>query len=108
MRGTSSMSVLRSAGYPGRRRGLSRAAALRLLRAVPMYVVLAAIMVLITAPFFWMVSSAFKDQTAIYANPPEWIPSAPTTQNFIDAWNQVPFGWFLVNSLKVAGLITLG
>jgi multiple sugar transport system permease protein len=101
------MSVLRSEGYSGRRRGLP-SAALRLLRAAPMYVVLAAIMVLIIAPFFWMVSSAFKDQTAIYASPPEWIPSAPTTQNFIDAWNMVPFGWFLVNSLKVAGLITIG
>ncbi|HEV7216475.1 MAG TPA: carbohydrate ABC transporter permease [Chloroflexota bacterium] len=102
------MSVLRSEGHPRRWRGLSSAAALRLLRAVPMYVVLAAIMVLIIAPFFWMVSSAFKDQTAIYASPPEWIPSVPTTQNFIDAWNMVPFGWFLVNSLKVAGLITIG
>lgn len=102
------MSVVLTEGHPGRRHRLSRAATLRALRATPMCVLLAAIMALITVPFLWMVSSAFKDQTAIYASPPEWIPSAPTTQNFIDAWNQVPFGWFLVNSLKVSGLITIG
>ncbi len=101
------MSAVLTEGDAGRQHGLSPAA-LRVLRAAPMYVLLAAIMALITAPFLWMVSSAFKDQTAIYASPPEWIPSAPTMQNFIDAWNQVPFGWFLVNSLKVAGLITIG
>jgi multiple sugar transport system permease protein len=59
-------------------------------------------------PFFWTVSSAFKDQTTIYASPPIWLPSPIVFDNFRAAWNEVPMGTFLVNSLKVAGLVTLG
>ncbi len=103
------MSTSVPGGHTAHRWGTSSAAAaLRLLRAAPVYLVLALIIALIVAPFLWMVSSAFKDQTAIYASPPEWIPSAPTTVNFFDAWTQVPFGWFLTNSLKVATSITVG
>src|SRR5256714_4644044 len=55
-----------------------------------------------------MISNAFKDQTAIYANPPTWIPSPAILDNFLIAWTQVPFGLFFLNSLKVAGLVTIG
>ena len=63
---------------------------------------------LIIVPFLWMLSNAFKDQTALYATPPIWVPSPPTLANFTAAWTQVPFGNFMLNSLKVAGLITIG
>jgi multiple sugar transport system permease protein len=54
------------------------------------------------------ISNAFKDQTGVYANPPVWIPSPAILDNFVSAWTTVPFGLFFLNSLKVAGLITLG
>src|SRR5205807_7805012 len=63
---------------------------------------------LIIVPFLWRLSNAFKDQTALYASPPIWVPSPPTLDNFTAAWTQVPFGLFMLNSLKVAGLITIG
>lgn len=83
----------------------------RAVRYVPLgvaYLALAIIVVLVTGPFLWMVSNAFKDQTAIYANPPTWIPAPAIVDNFVTAWSQVPFGLFFLNSLKVAGLVTIG
>jgi multiple sugar transport system permease protein len=80
-------------------------------RYVPLvaaYLALLIIIVLIAGPFLWMISNAFKDQTAIYANPPTWIPSPVILGNFVTAWTQVPFGLFYLNSLKVAGLVTIG
>ena len=94
----------------GSRRGRDRAGALiaRLGPGLGIYVVLLAVVALIAGPFLWMISSAFKDQIGVYANPPTWLPSPPILDNFKAAWSQVPFGLFILNSLKVAGLITAG
>lgn len=75
---------------------------------VLLYVLLVIVAALIAIPFIWMISSAFKDQIGIYANPPTWIPSPWITDNFAAAWTQVPFGQFFLNSFKVAGLNTVG
>ncbi len=83
----------------------------RAMRALPrlvFYLMLLLLILTIAVPFAWTLSSAFKDQTAIYATPPVWLPPRIITDNIVAAWTQVPFGEFLVNSLKVAGLITLG
>jgi len=79
-----------------------------MLLRVAIYALLLIIVAAIVAPFMWTLSNAFKDQTTIYANPPTWLPSPFIIDNFVSAWTQVPFGLFLLNSLKVAGLITLG
>jgi len=75
---------------------------------IGLYLFVAAIIAIIAIPFLWMISTAFKDQNTIYATPPTWIPSSPVLDNFVQAWTQVPFGTFMLNSLKVAGLVTLG
>ncbi len=91
---------------PAARRGAS-VARRSLFRAL-LYVLLVIVAALIAIPFLWMISSAFKDQIGIYANPPTWIPSPWITDNFTAAWTQVPFGQFFLNSFKVAGLNTVG
>jgi multiple sugar transport system permease protein len=91
-----------------RRNARTAAGVLRVLPSFALYVLLALGIALIIVPFLWMLSNAFKDQTALYANPPVWVPSPPTLDNFVAAWTQVPFGNFVLNSLKVAGLITIG
>ena len=73
-----------------------------------LYLFLALIAAIIALPFLWAISTAFKDQTGIYAVPPVWIPSPIITDNFVTAWTMVPLGMFFINSLKVAGLITIG
>jgi multiple sugar transport system permease protein len=73
-----------------------------------MYLMLLLVAAIIAAPFLWGVSSAFKDTTGVYAVTPAWIPSPAITDNFVQAWTTLPFGNFFLNSLKVAGLITVG
>jgi ABC-type glycerol-3-phosphate transport system permease component len=60
------------------------------------------------APFVWIVQSAFGETAEVFRLPPRWIPRDPTLDNFHEVFEQVPFGLFMFNSLKIAGLITIG
>ena len=64
--------------------------------------------VAMVAPFVWIIQAAFGKTAEVFALPPTWFPSEPTLDNFARVFEQVPFGLFMFNSLKVAGLVTLG
>ncbi len=64
--------------------------------------------VLMIAPFLWIVQMAFGDAATAYKLPPRWLPIIPTLDNFGAVFKQVRFELFLLNSLKVAGAITIG
>lgn len=65
--------------------------------------------VLMVAPFAWIIQLAFtSDVIQVYEIPPRWFPTNPTLNNFADVFEQVPFGSFMWNSLKVASAITIG
>ncbi len=64
--------------------------------------------VLMIVPFLWIIETAFGDAAAAYRLPPTWWPQNPTLDNFLSVFRQVRFGLFILNSLKVAGAITLG
>src|SRR5579885_3690249 len=72
-----------------------------------LYLLLLLIAAIIAVPVLWGISSSFKDQAGVYATPPAWIPSPAVTDNYVEAWTTLPFGNFFINSLKVAGLITI-
>lgn len=61
---------------------------------------------LMIGPFLWMLSTAFKSGTEIYEYPPRWLPSVWHWENFLEAWNTVPFGRFYLNSIVVTVIIT--
>ena len=64
--------------------------------------------VLAAFPFFWMVRSSVMLEKQIMRFPPIWIPPSPTLQNFADVLTKQPFGRYIVNSLLVALVVTLG
>ncbi|MBC1271283.1 carbohydrate ABC transporter permease [Listeria booriae] len=64
-----------------------------------------AIMVL---PFIWMVSTAFKSGAANMVLPPQFIPDEPTWNNFERVFEMFPMLQFLVNSIVVAIVTTVG
>jgi len=64
--------------------------------------------VVIGAPMYWMLTTAFKTNREIYSAPPTWIPVAPTLENFVIAWHAAPFGRFYVNSIVVTSVTALG
>lgn len=66
------------------------------------------LVVLLTWPFFWAVSSSLKDAGEIYIRPPHWIPLDPRPYNYVEVWEVVPFARFLWNSLVVTLLAMIG
>ena len=50
-------------------------------------------------PFFWMATSAMKDDAQVYVAPPVWIPNPAYPENFINAWSLLDFNRFTVNTV---------
>jgi len=50
-------------------------------------------------PFYWMISSALKDDSQVYTVPPIWIPRPAHWNNFPDAWLQHDFIRYAVNTV---------
>lgn len=60
-------------------------------------------------PFFWMVTSALKNDAQVYVVPPIWIPNPAHWENFIRAWNSQPFNLYVFNTLfRYAIPVTIG
>lgn len=53
-------------------------------------------------PLFWMISTSLKTKGALMALPIQWIPKAPTTDNFIRLFNTQGFIGSIGNSFIVA------
>jgi multiple sugar transport system permease protein len=56
-------------------------------------------------PFYWMVSSSFKDQADLLASPPVWL-FTPTLANYADIFSDEKVFGAIVNSLIIATLTT--
>ncbi len=63
------------------------------------YVVLILLAVSFVMPFYWMVSSALKNDAQVYVAPPIWIPSPAFWSNFPNAWTSQPFTQYMFNTL---------
>ncbi|MGG1555410.1 carbohydrate ABC transporter permease [Paenibacillus ferrarius] len=72
-------------------------------------IVMGAISILFLTPLFWMLSTAAKYEKDVMVYPIQWIPQKwNIVNNFKEVWmDSVPFGWFYLNSLKLAVLTTL-
>jgi multiple sugar transport system permease protein len=61
------------------------------------------LMVLFTMfPFYWTINTAFKSEGDILNRPLEYVPSNPTIENFVVAWNNVGFATYFKNSFFIA------
>ena len=100
--------VLPSApAYRPRRRSRSRVVAGR----VAAYATLIVGGLLMMIPFFWMFLTSLKTRAEVFGAPPLSLPSGPHWDNYQRMWNafgDVTFGTFFLNSLKIAGLNTIG
>jgi multiple sugar transport system permease protein len=91
---------------PGRRR------ALRLTRRGLLYAVLILGGLIMMVPFFWMIVTSLKTRAEVFGAPPLSLPSGPHFENYANMWNAFPnevtFGTFFANSMKIALLCTVG
>jgi N,N'-diacetylchitobiose transport system permease protein len=56
-------------------------------------------------PVYWMVSTAFKPGSDIFANTPVWFPTHPTLSNFSDAIHRPHFWSSVKNSVIIVGCV---
>ena len=52
-------------------------------------------------PIYWTLNTALKPEGDIIQTPLQYLPSSPTFQNFINAWNDVGFEKYFTNSVVV-------
>jgi multiple sugar transport system permease protein/raffinose/stachyose/melibiose transport system permease protein len=62
----------------------------------------AAVVLLLSVPFLWMVSAAFRPQADIFAIPPRWVPWPVTLENFRAVFERTTFSRSFLNSLFIA------
>jgi multiple sugar transport system permease protein len=58
-------------------------------------------------PFFWMVSNAVRSNAEVMAIPVRILPNVFEWDNFAKTWSELPFGRFFLNSMVVAGSVTV-
>jgi multiple sugar transport system permease protein len=71
------------------------------------YVVLTSWAVVSLFPLYWMVTTALKPPTVVMSLPPEWIPTSVSLANFREAFANTPVLRWTINSLIIAGTVTI-
>jgi ABC-type glycerol-3-phosphate transport system permease component len=87
---------------------------MRYLRRIPIHVIIVIGAISMVLPFLWMLSTSFKSPQATFIPPnffelrPTWIPDEVILTNYVEAWREVPFPRYFMNTLIMAGCIVLG
>jgi ABC-type glycerol-3-phosphate transport system permease component len=68
------------------------------------YVTIITLAVSFSLPFYWMASSALKNDVQVFTIPPIWIPSPAYWNNFWDAWTSLDFNLFTYNTVVKYGI----
>jgi multiple sugar transport system permease protein len=72
-----------------------------------LYLIIAALFILVVFPFYWMIVTSLQPQDAVMSAPPQLWPKHLTFQNYVDAWNSAPWLRYFGNTLFVAVASTL-
>lgn len=106
---TDSTVALTAPGYRQRGRGgpgVGRAR--RRLGSTALHVLLIVGGISMVFPFIWMLLTSFKTLPQLLKNPLEFLPNPWTVDNYVDAWNAVPFAQAYLNSAYIAVLVVVG
>ncbi|MBA2597379.1 MAG: carbohydrate ABC transporter permease [Chloroflexia bacterium] len=81
-----------------------------LLAPVARHLLLIIVAALLLLPFYWMLNSALKTNSDIFARPLQWWPDPVQWQNFGNTIGSraFPFARYLANSIFFAGGVTIG
>lgn len=72
------------------------------------YIILSVGAFTMLVPFFWMLSTSFKEPAGIFKMPPEWIPDPFTTENYVKIWQKTDLARGFLNSMFIAVTSTIG
>jgi multiple sugar transport system permease protein len=71
------------------------------------YLLLSLGLVVMVAPFLWMVFGSVKSPDELLRTPPTWWPKAPTLDNYRRLFDELNFPRYFLNSTIIAGVTTL-
>jgi len=63
---------------------------------------------LMMMPFIWAFSTSLRTPLESFSLPPRWLPTDFIVENYRRVFSLVPFFTFMLNSFKIASLITIG
>ncbi len=72
------------------------------------HVALISIGLLFALPFYWLVSTALKPDSQIFAMPPVWIPHPVVWSNYPRALHYIPFALYTWNTVKICLYTVIG
>src|SRR2546427_12727313 len=88
-------------------RGLPRFSARPRIGAIAKHIVLIVVAVIVAYPFYFMLTSSFKDQLEAIQTPPTIFPNELHPENYTDAWSRAPWGRYFVNTIFVSVSVTI-
>jgi multiple sugar transport system permease protein len=74
--------------------------------AVLLVLILGSVAVLL--PFFWQVSTSLKDEIQVNQIPPMWIPHPIHPENYVTAFSELPFNYFIRNTMIIEAGVLVG
>jgi multiple sugar transport system permease protein len=72
------------------------------------HAILIAVAVVVAYPFYFMLSSSFKDILEATRTPPTIVPEVWHPENYAEAWVKAPWARYFVNTTIVSLAVTLG
>lgn len=78
---------------------VTRSKILNITSNIARYAILITLAFSFIIPFYWMASSALKNDSQVFSVPPVWIPKPAFWENFADAWLQYDFNNYMFNTI---------
>lgn len=78
---------------------VTRSKILNITSDIARYAILITLAFSFIIPFYWMASSALKNDSQVFSVPPVWIPKPAFWENFADAWLQYDFNNYMFNTI---------
>lgn len=80
----------------------------RTLRKAATYAALIGFSIVFLVPAAWLILTSFKQESQIFAWPPQWIPNPFWPRNYVQMFELVPMGLYLLNTIKITVLGVAG
>ena len=72
------------------------------------HLVLIGLLIVVLGPFFWLVSTSFKTDAAMFRLPPQWWPNPVTFEHYQNVFVLLPFFRYMLNTLIIVVVSTTG
>jgi multiple sugar transport system permease protein len=105
---TESTIAMTAPGHTPRPGGDGRHRAKRRAGSTALHVVLVLAGLLFVFPFVWMILTSFKTLPQLLKAPLSFLPQPFTLDNYVQAWNAVPFAQAYFNSIYIGVLVVIG